>query len=143
LYTAATIKTASIDSILAQTSLKPHFSHGSYRYALSARLLTSLGYGNFSFYSTYDVISQLKAYALRSGVSWTVDNFKNDSTNGFGIAKSWTNSPNLSIFPLLAYHRIINDYYKYRQWQPLEPWTFNIDYVTPSDDNMSLNSNFT
>ena len=143
LYTAATIKTASIESILAQSSLKSHLTNGSYRYVLSARLLTSLGYGNFSFYSTYDVVAQLKAYALRSGVSWTVDSFKNDTTNGIGIAKSWTNTPNLSIFPLLAYHRIINDYYKYRQWQPLEPWTFNIDYVTPSDNNMSLNSNFT
>lgn len=143
LYTASSIKNASIDSILSQSSLKPHLVNGSYRYALSARLLTSLGYGNFAFYATYDVIAQLKSYALRTGVTWNVDNFKNDSTNGFGNAKTWVNSPNLSIFPLLAYHRIINDFYKYRQWQPLEPWTFNIDYVTPSAGNMNLSSNFT
>lgn len=142
LYTIDTIKSASFSDILASTSLKPHLVHGSYRYALSARLLTSLGYGNFAFYSTYDVIAQLKAYAAVSSSVWTVDKFKNDSTFGIGTSVTWVNSPNLSIFPLLAYHRIINDYYKYRQWQSLEPWTFNIDYITPVSGNMSMDSNF-
>lgn len=141
-YTIKSIVDASVSDILHLDSVSKHILNGSYRYALSARLLTSLGYGNFSFYDTYDVIAQLKAFASRGG-SWNIDSFKNDTTNGLGVAKVWSNSPNLSIFPLLAYHRIINDYYKYRQWQPLEPWTFNIDYVTPSNASMSLDSNFT
>ena len=37
------------------------------------------------------------------------------------------NSPNMSIFPLLAYHKICNDHYRNEKWQPFEPWTCNID----------------
>ena len=49
------------------------------------------------------------------------------------------NSPNLSIFPLLAYHKIFNDYYRNEKWQPFEPWTCNIDYLLPTD-NMNAKS---
>ena len=51
------------------------------------------------------------------------------------------NSPNLSIFPLLAYHKIVNDHYRNEKWQPFEPWTCNIDYLSPSD-NMNAYSFF-
>ena len=49
------------------------------------------------------------------------------------------NSPNLSILPLLAYHKICNDHYRNEKWQPFEPWTCNIDYLSPSD-NMDAKS---
>ena len=49
------------------------------------------------------------------------------------------NSPNLSLFPLLAYHKICNDHYRNEKWQPFEPWTCNIDYLLPTD-NMSASS---
>ena len=44
------------------------------------------------------------------------------------------NSPNLSLFPLLAYHKICNDHYRNEKWQPFEPWTCNIDYLGPTDN---------
>ena len=47
---------------------------------------------------------------------------------------SLVNSPNLSIFPLLAYHKICNDHYRNEKWQPFEPWTCNIDYLAPGDN---------
>ena len=43
------------------------------------------------------------------------------------------NSPNLSILPLLAYHKICNDHYRNEKWQPFEPWTCNLDYLRPTD----------
>ena len=49
------------------------------------------------------------------------------------------NSPNLSIFPLLAYHKICNDHYRNEKWQPFEPWTCNIDYLLPTA-NMNAKS---
>ena len=49
------------------------------------------------------------------------------------------NSPNLSILPLLAYHKICNDHYRNEKWQPFEPWTCNIDYLNPTD-NMNAKS---
>lgn len=137
-YTKDTIVKASYNEIF--DSVKGKYAlYGSFRYVLTSRLLTSLGYGNFSGFSTFDVISSLVSYA-KSGASdgWTAISFIS-SKFGLGVKPSITNSPNLSVFPLLAYHRIINDYYKYRQWQPIEPWTFNIDYLTPSS-SMSLNT---
>ena len=48
-------------------------------------------------------------------------------------SSSIVNSPNLSILPLLAYHKICNDHYRNEKWQPFEPWTCNIDYLRPTD----------
>ena len=48
------------------------------------------------------------------------------------------NSPNLSIFPLLAYHKICNDHYRNEKWQPFEPWSCNIDYLAPTDNMNAL-----
>ena len=45
----------------------------------------------------------------------------------------------MSIFPLLAYHKICNDHYRNEKWQPFEPWTCNIDYITPTN-NMNAGS---
>jgi hypothetical protein len=50
---------------------------------------------------------------------------------GFESA-SIKNSPNLSILPLLAYHKVCNDHYRNEKWQPFEPWTCNIDYLSPT-----------
>ena len=54
-------------------------------------------------------------------------------------ASSILNSPNLSILPLLAYHKICNDHYRNEKWQSFEPWTCNIDYLRPTD-NMNAKS---
>lgn len=147
LLVAQKIMTAFSSAEIVKASYKEIFTvvrdqytlYGTFRYVLTSRLLTSLGYGNFSGFSTFDVIASLKSYA-QSGATdgWTADKFLLSSF-GFGAQPTFTESPNLSVFPLLAYHRIINDFYKYRQWQPIEPWTFNIDYLTPSS-SMSLDS---
>lgn len=136
--TASVVKTSNYGSLF--DSIKEQYTlFGSYRYVLSARLLTSLGYGNFEGFSNFDVIARLMEYAKSSdSPSWNVAAFLN-SSYGFGLQPTFTDSPNLSVFPLLAYHRIVNDFYKYRQWQPLEPWTFNIDYITPNS-SMSFDS---
>ena len=137
-YSASTLKISSY-SFLFDAVKDRYTLFGSYRYVLTARLLTSLGYGNFEGFSNYDVIARLIEYAKTSSPSWNVSAFLNDSEFGFGVQPTFTDSPNLSVFPLLAYHRIVNDFYKYRQWQALEPWTFNVDYITPNS-SMSLDS---
>ena len=40
----------------------------------------------------------------------------------------------MSLFPLLAYHKICNDHYRNEKWQPYEPWTCNIDYLLPTSN---------
>lgn len=81
-------------------------NNGELRSAASAKLLQLLGYGNFPE-------QNMKAYRPLSSV---VVN----------------NSLNLSIFRLLAYQKICNDHYTYRQWQPYDASLCNIDYLVPS-----------
>lgn len=81
-------------------------NNGELRSAASAKLLQLLGYGNFPE-------QNMKKHVP---LSQTVVN----------------NSLNLSIFRLLAYQKICNDHYTYRQWQPYDASLCNIDYLQPS-----------
>lgn len=81
-------------------------NNGELRSAASAKLLQLLGYGNFPE-------QNMKEYVP---LSHSVVN----------------NSLNLSIFRLLAYQKICNDHYTYRQWQPYDASLCNIDYLVPS-----------
>ena len=106
-----------------------------YRLCRAAKLLMALGYGNFSTVIQYDIFAMSQKYLSEnngqwSGLSFGSSNYalnltKFESTNIF-------NSPNLSILPLLAYHKICNDHYRNEKWQPFEPWTCNIDYLEPT-----------
>lgn len=90
---------------------------GYYRAHLTCKLLEYLGYGLF-----YDYIS----------------------TKAGGLGYTWLTNPmsvnlKFSPFPLLAYHKIYSDYYRYSQWERTNPSSFNIDYITgKSDLNLSL-----
>lgn len=81
-------------------------NNGELRSAASAKLLQLLGYGNFPE-------QNMKEF---QALSQNVVN----------------NSLNLSIFRLLAYQKICNDHYTYRQWQPYDASLCNIDYLVPS-----------
>ena len=106
-----------------------------YRLCRAAKLLMALGYGNFTTVIQYDCFSMAEKY-VSSGNSWNLTKFK---ASGFylifdAFETAIANSPNLSIFPLLAYHKICNDHYRNEKWQPFEPWTCNIDYLRPTDN---------
>ena len=111
-----------------------------YRLCRAAKLLMSLGYGNFVNIVQYDIFA-MAMEALKLG-PWSIANFKKSDyalvLTSFE-ASSIYNSPNLSLFPLLAYHKICNDHYRNEKWQPFEPWTCNIDYLRPTD-NMDAHS---
>lgn len=36
-------------------------------------------------------------------------------------------------FPLLAYHKIYQDYFRFSQWEDAAPWTYNLDYILSED----------
>ena len=107
-----------------------------YRYVRACKLLMSLGYGNFSIAIQYDIFAQATSF-IASGATWSLTAFKTSpfalNLQGFEAA-SLKNSPNLSILPLLAYHKICNDHYRNEKWQPFEPWTCNIDYLLPTSN---------
>lgn len=107
-----------------------------YRLCRAAKLLMSLGYGNFSFVVQYDIFAMADSF-VKAGNAWSKTAFNSSDyalkLTSFEAAHIY-NSPNLSILPLLAYHKICNDHYRNEKWQPFEPWTCNIDYLTPSDN---------
>ena len=111
---------------------------GCYRYAKNAKLLQSLGYGNFTFWQTYDLLSNVYAYMLEEhpdfGVDLPVQQFL---TSKYGFAQDWNyrgiaNAPNMSIFPLLAYQHIYYDFYLNKDWQEKHAELYNIDYILPT-----------
>ena len=109
-----------------------------YRLCRAAKLLMSLGYGNFSNIVQYDIFAMAFEYLKTSSKGWSDSDFQ---TSSFGLRfeESIKNSANLSIFPLLAYHKICNDHYRNEKWQPFEPWTCNIDYLEPGDNMNAMN----
>lgn len=96
------------------------YIRGCYRHAESAKLLQLLGYGNFP--------EQFADFKVN-----------NDKLNKSGLNFKdvpYKNSPYLSIFRLLAYHKICNDHYMYRQWQPYNASLCNVDYLTPNSSSL-------
>lgn len=43
---------------------------------------------------------------------------------------------NLSVFPLLAYKKFCQDYFRYSQWQDSSPYLWNIDYYTGTSQQL-------
>lgn len=43
---------------------------------------------------------------------------------------------NLSVFPLLAYKKFCQDYFRYSQWQNSSPYLWNIDYYTGTNQHL-------
>ena len=95
------------------------YINGCYRHAETAKLLQMLGYGNFT--QQFD---------------------KPHDTNHLHL-ENVKNAPALSVFRLLAYQKICNDFYIYRQWQPYNASLCNIDYITPDSHSMDLSPMFT
>lgn len=107
-------------SVGSDGGLGNEFISGCYRHAETAKLLQLLGYGNFP--------EQFANFKV-----------KNDKANQSGLNfrdVTYKNSPYLSIFRLLAYHKICNDHYMYRQWQPYNASLCNVDYLTPNSSSL-------
>lgn len=108
-----------------------------YRLCRAAKLLMALGYGNFSTVIQYDIFAMAFEFMKSSYDGWDLSDFK-ESDYALKLtsfeANLISNSPNLSLFPLLAYHKVCNDHYRNEKWQPFEPWTCNIDYLSPTDN---------
>lgn len=124
------------DWCAASSAYSDVFICDGYRLCRAAKLLMSLGYGNFVTVIQYDIYAMADSF-VASGKTWSSSAFKaSDFSLKFSEFESAHifNSPNLSLFPLLAYHKICNDHYRNEKWQPFEPWTCNIDYLRPTDD---------
>ena len=115
----AALANAGIDSLDTYNFVKDNlFNNGEYRWSCSAKLLQMLGYGNFPEQN----------FSISKGqTKYKLDSFGNSDHNQ---ASNFFNL-NLSIFRLLAYHKVCNDHYTYRQWQPYNAYLCNVDYLVP------------
>lgn len=90
------------------------------------------GKKNYFGFDRADLAFKLMQY-LRFG------NFNNSATRNFGTSidktvasysQKYQFNLNLSVFPLLAYKKFCQDYFRYSQWQNSSPYLWNIDYYT-------------
>lgn len=107
-------------SVGSDGTVGSEFNRGCYRHAESAKLLQLLGYGNFP----------------EQFANFKVNNDKNNNSGLNFRDVTYKNSPYLSIFRLLAYHKICNDHYIYRQWQPYNASLCNVDYLSPNSSSL-------
>lgn len=91
------------------------------------------GKTNYFGYNRSDLAYKLIQY-LRFGNCNNTGNSKNYGTSVPISDTSYTQkyrfNLNLSVFPLLAYKKFCQDYFRYSQWQESSPYLWNIDYFT-------------
>lgn len=88
---------------------------GFYRSDLGYKLLNYLGYGN--------VISNSPS----SGNRWWSTSVKNgDAPSSF--SQQYIQNNYVNLFPLLAYQKIYQDFFRWSQWERSNPSSYNVDY---------------
>lgn len=100
-------------------SAKPTFvnAFGFSRADLAYKLLSYLGYGNF-----------IKTSPV-SGNRWWSTSLKNidDSTS---YTQQYVQNNVVNLFPILAYQKIYQDFFRWSQWENANPSSYNVDYFS-------------
>lgn len=107
---------------------KTHYENyfGFSRANLTAKLLKYLGYGNF-------VVNPGSTGAEWPKFGSTVPN------NIAGISSDWFKQDVIvNIFPILAYQKIYQDFFRWSQWENANPSTWNVDYFTGESPYMTI-----
>lgn len=88
---------------------------------LAYKLLSYLGYGNF-----------IQTAPLASGRWWSTS-LKSDSSSTY--TQQYIQNTYVNLFPILAYQKIYQDFFRWSQWENSNPSSYNVDYysgVSPS-----------
>nr|DAH68852.1 MAG TPA: Major capsid protein [Microviridae sp.] len=89
---------------------------------LAFKLLSYLGYGN--------VLSTVPA----SGSRWWSTSLKVSDSGNYSQVYIQNNYVNL--FPLLAYQKIYQDFFRWSQWEKANPSSYNVDYYTGTSSSL-------
>lgn len=91
------------------------------------------GKKNYFGFDRADLFYKIIQY-LRFGNANTSTSGKNFGTSvpssDVSYSQNYRFDLNLSVFPLLAYKKFCQDYFRYSQWQDSSPYLWNIDYYT-------------
>lgn len=88
---------------------------GFYRSDLAFKLLSYLGYGNI-----------LKS-APNTGSRWWSTNLKYTASSN-PYTQRYVQNSCVNLFPLLAYQKIYQDFFRWSQWEKANPSSYNVDY---------------
>lgn len=102
-------------------SLKNLF--GFSRSDLSYKLLNYLGYGN--------VISNTPSAGNRW---WSTSILRDDNSSLF--SQQYIQNNYVNLFPLLAYQKIYQDFFRWSQWEKSNPSSYNVDYYTGVESSL-------
>lgn len=83
---------------------------------LSFKLLSYLGYGNIC------------QGTPSSGSRWWSTSLKVNSSSGY--TQQYIQNNTVNIFPLLAYQKIYQDFFRWSQWENANPSSYNVDYYS-------------
>lgn len=84
---------------------------------LSFKLLSYLGYGN--------IIKTVPT----SGSRWWSTTLKN-SDDSVSYSQQYIQNNHVNLFPLLAYQKIYQDFFRWSQWENANPSSYNVDYFS-------------
>lgn len=84
---------------------------------LSFKLLSYLGYGNF--------ISTAPSSTSRW---WSTSLKNNDDSSSY--SQQYVQNNYVNIFPILAYQKIYQDFFRWSQWENSNPSSYNVDYFS-------------
>lgn len=84
---------------------------------LSFKLLSYLGYGNF--------ISTAPSSTSRW---WSTSLKNNDDSSSY--SQQYIQNNYVNIFPILAYQKIYQDFFRWSQWENSNPSSYNVDYFS-------------
>ena len=89
---------------------------GFYRSDLAYKLLSYLGYGNF-----------VQTAPQPSGRWWSTSVVR-DSADSY--TQQYIQNTVVNIFPILAYQKIYQDFFRWSQWENANPSSYNVDYFS-------------
>lgn len=95
---------------------------GFHRSDLFYKLLSYLGYGNF----VKDKPS--------AGTRWWSTSLKSSDSSNF--TQSYIQNNYVNLFPLLAYQKIYQDFFRWSQWEKANPSSYNVDYFTGTSPSL-------
>lgn len=117
---------------------------------LGATVSVPPAFGNIFGYNRGDVNSKLLFY-LNYGnfvnpgyvnVGTTTNRWWNTSFTTAGVhdySQKYLNNSTVSLFPLLAYQKIYQDFFRWSQWENADPTSYNVDYYNGSGNLFGAN----
>lgn len=88
----------------------------------SFKLLSYLNYGN--------VVNLNSSYIGTSSNRWWNASFTTAGVQNY--SQKYLNNNAVSLFPLLAYQKIYQDFFRWSQWENADPTSYNVDYYSGS-----------